>query len=669
MKIVIFFLKIFSRILLIGLLSIGIVLSICYLLGPPEIDHHSVSVIYDENGEPLETVSSMNEIVPLENISPHLIRATIVAEDRNFYDHHGFDYKGIVRAIYKNIQSLRLKEGASTITQQYARNLYLTHEKTWTRKIKEAFYTIRLEMFYSKEEILTGYLNTIYYGRGAYGVKEASLLYFNKDASDLTIAEAAMLAAIPKGPTYYSPFNDLENAYSRQKSILQMMLHENIINRAEYELAIREELQFAERQTLHHSFAPYFKRVVLQEAANILQIDEEEVLSHGYKIYTTLNSDLQTEIEHQIETNVEEKSEIEIGVITLEPHTGAIKGLVGGKDFDTSSFNRATQAKRMVGSTFKPILYYTALENGYTPTTMLLSEPTSFVISEDEVYEPSNYNGYYAYKPISLAQAVALSDNIYAVKTNLFLSSETVVDTARKFGITSDLPTVPSLALGSASLSLLEMVRAYGVIANGGKEIKPYTIEKIVDNLGRTVYKKNEQLKEQVLDEDKAFILTHLMTGMFDRRLNGYMEVTGSSIIDKLNHEYAGKSGTTDSDSWMIGFSRDLVTGVWTGYDDNRPITRISEKAIAKNVWADVMEAAHQSEEKVTFPIPDGVVEAVIDVETGMLATEDCEITRTTYFEKGTEPTHHCTTHLPNHEEDAEQSNEHFLKQLLQLFR
>src|SRR5699024_9023224 len=193
-------------------------------------------------------------------------------------------------------------------------------------------------------------------------------------------------------------------------------------------------------------------------------------------------------------------------IITLDPTTGAIKGLIGGKNYQDSSYNRAIQAKRMVGSTFKPLLYYTALENGYTPTTTLLSEPTTFAITDDEIYEPSNFNGYYAHEPISLAHAIALSDNIYAVKTNLFLSTDEVIETTRKFGITSDLPNVPSLALGSASLSLLEMVRSYGVIANGGKEIKNYTIEKIVDQHDRTVYERRQNNGKQVLDQKKAFI-------------------------------------------------------------------------------------------------------------------------------------------------------------------
>src|SRR5699024_2272707 len=212
--------KILVRFILVGVLGIGLVLGISYLLGPPSIENHYGAIIYDENGAPIDTVSGSGQQIPLEEISPYVIEATILAEDRHFYTHHGFDYRGIIRAIYRNIESSRLKEGASTISQQYARNLYLTHEKTWTRKLKEAFYTIRLEMFYSKEEILAGYLNTIYYGHGAYGIAAASDLFFNKTADELSVAEAAMLAAIPKGPTYYSPFNDEKNAFSRQKLIL-----------------------------------------------------------------------------------------------------------------------------------------------------------------------------------------------------------------------------------------------------------------------------------------------------------------------------------------------------------------------------------------------------------------------------------------------------------------
>lgn len=661
--------KLFIYITILSFLSLGSVLFICYLLGPPDISTDYVTVFYDNNGDVIENTSNKKEQLDLSNISPHLIDATIIAEDKHFYEHHGFDYRGIARAIIKNIQSSRLKEGASTITQQYARNLYLSHEKTWIRKLKEAFYTIRLEMFYSKDEILTGYLNTIYYGHGAYGIEAASKVFFNKRAKDLSIAEAAMIAGVPKGPTYYSPFNDEKNAFNRQQLILTLLLNENIISEADYHMAKQEKLEFNEPNQTADSFANYYVDVVLKEVQSILKTGEESILSSGYQIYTTLDVPLQQNVEHTIEKYIDENSELEIGVITMNPKSGAIISLIGGRNYNESSFNRATDAKRMVGSAFKPFLYYTALENGYTATTMLRSEPTSFVIGDGEVYEPNNYNGYYAYKPITLAQAIALSDNIYAVKTNLYLNPKTVIETTKKFGISSELPDVPSLALGSASISLLEMVNAYGMIANGGKETKGYTVEKIVNRQGKVVYKKNSNESKQILDRSKTFILTHLMTGMFDRRLNGYMEVTGSSIIDKLSRSYAGKSGTTDTDSWMIGFSPVVVTGVWTGYDHNKPIHKMNDKIIAKKVWAETIESAHHSSEVLPFRAPNDVVRKVIDPNTGMLATTDCEVTRATYFEKGTEPTTYCTAHLPETKKKENEKEDNLLDRLFDLFK
>src|SRR5690625_1020575 len=401
---------------------IGVILTTSYILGPPELSNDYVTVLYDKDGNHIENTNSIHERATLEAISPYLIDGILLAEDRNFYDHHGFDYKGILRAIVKNIRSGRLKEGASTISQQYARNLYLTHEKTWIRKIKEAFYTVRLEMFFSKDEILTGYLNSIYYGHGAYGIEAASHVYFDKEANELTLAEAAILAGVPKGPTYYSPFNNEKNAFERQHFILQLLLNENQISQADYYTAMKEKLQFDKPNITKNTFAPFFEDVVLREAKEVLHGEEEMIAASGYQIYTTLDTDLQNEFEKNVEHHFDSNSDLEIGLLAMNPKDGAILSLVGGKNYQESSFNRAVDAKRMVGSTFKPLLYYAALENGYTPTTTLLSEPTSFVIGEGNVYKPSNYNGYYANKPISLAHAMALSDNIYSVKTNLFLS-------------------------------------------------------------------------------------------------------------------------------------------------------------------------------------------------------------------------------------------------------
>jgi len=649
------------------IVALSLLLGACYVMGPPPIDIGATTVFYDHEGNALHPEKEQQTFT-LDDISPYVIDATLVTEDRHFYSHYGFDFRGIARAIGKNIKTLRLKEGASTISQQYARNLYLSHEKTWLRKWKEALYTIRLEMFYDKDDILTGYLHAIYYGHGAYGIEEASQLYFSKNADQLTLGEAAMLAGIPKGPTYYSPYNDEERAITRQQDILQQLLEANMITQAEYYEAQQEELEFDEPNTKQETFAAFFKDTVLKEAATLLHGEGESLLTGNYHIYTTLDRSYQEQLEEIVADSIDEQSELEISALSIESESGAIIGLIGGTSYEDSSFNRATDAKRMVGSTFKPFVYYTALENGYTPTTMLLSEPTAFNVGEGETYQPRNYNGYYANKPISLAQAVALSDNIYAVKTGLFLDPSNVIETTKKIGIHSELPNVPSLALGSASISLYEMVQAYGIFANKGKETAVHSITKITDANGKLLYDRNEEETKQILDPNKTFVLSHLMMGMFDRRLNGYMDVTGSSIIDHLSRTYAGKSGTTDTDSWMLGYSPAITTGVWTGFDDNKPIQKVSEKSIAKQVWARAMEHAHEDRDASQFEVPDGIEKVIIDPETGLRATSDCPVRRATYFEKGTEPTGYCEKHLPEKTPEQTEEQKSLFNRLFDLF-
>lgn len=647
---------------------IGSFLIVVYALGPPKMDNYDYIRIVDQHGDVINDVA--DKLEQIDDIPSYIVEGITLAEDRHFYDHYGLHLRGIARALMRNIEAQQLKEGASTITQQLARNLYLSHEKTWTRKLKELYYTIRLEMFYSKDEILTAYLNTIYFGHGAYGISEAAQFYFGKEIKHLSLAEATMLIGIPKGPTYYSPYNNIDNATTRQQYILKQLLQAQAITEADYYEAKGETLSFKNEDPLHTTNADFFIDYVWNEAIEQLQLNKNTLLAKNVTIETTLDLPLQRHSEEMIGDKLLQDKELEIGTIALEPETGAIRQMTGGKDYALSSFNRAVQSKRMVGSTFKPLLYYAALEHGFTATTMLQSEPTAFTMGED-VYEPSNYNNYYAHKPISLAQALALSDNIYAVKTHLFLSAEVVVETTKRFGITADLPEVASLALGSASIPLIEMVQAYTVIANGGYETIPYAIEKITTEDGKVLYEKEHTKQAQILDEHKAFLLTHLMTGMFDRRLNGYMEVTGSSMIDQLDHEYAGKSGTTSSDSWMIGFSPQLVMGIWTGYDDNRSMRKTEDKALAKQAWAELMKVAHEKEsERLTFLPPEGIVSKIVDVETGLLATDDCKVTRTTYFESGTEPTAYCTDHLPIEQDDQlvqDEEDTTFVKQILNL--
>ncbi|WP_164667544.1 transglycosylase domain-containing protein [Virgibacillus doumboii] len=643
-----------SGFLLVTLLLAGVYF-VSFLLGPPKLVNDQNTIYYSINEKVIgEEQGSENRYwVDLEDISPQVIEATLAIEDQHFYDHNGFDFKRIAGAALSDLASLSLKEGASTLTQQYARNLYLSHEKTWTRKLKEAFYTVRLEMYYSKSEILEGYLNTIYYGHGAYGIEAASRYFFNKSADELSLAEASMLAAVPKGPSYYSPLNNRENAENRQERILRLMHDTGKITEHDMSLAIKENLAFTEqKERVKKAVAPYFQDTVLREAAEILKLDTELVRSGGYKIHTTLDVQLQNKLEKTAENVIDSESKIDIGAMAMNPDTGGIRALVGGRNYQKSQFNRATQAKRMPGSTFKAFLYYAALRNGYDANTMITSQPTTFKLEDGKVYKPSNFNGYYADKPITLAQALALSDNIYAVKTNIYIGSETLVDTARKFGFNGHLPAVPSLALGTASVTVENMVTGYGMLANGGHDIEGHTITKIVDRRGNVVYERDKEEGKQVLDPKTSFILTHLLTGMFDRSLDGYMSVTGSTIANQLSRTYAGKSGTTNTDSWMIGYSPSLVTGIWTGYDNNEPVTETEEIGYAKNVWATFMEKAHEDVPLGQFDTPAGVTGLPIDPESGDRATPYCDTSTIMYFEEGTEPAAYCTLHLPDGDEE-----------------
>lgn len=623
------------------------------LAGPPPIEVPQTTVYYATDGTVIgeSSTSGHRYWVELDEISPYLIDATIAIEDRRFYEHHGFDLIRIAGALLADLKAMNKVQGASTISQQYARNLFLSHEKTWLRKFKEAYYTIRLEANLSKEEILEGYLNTIYYGHGAYGIEAASRYYFQKSARDLSLEEAAMLAGIPKGPRYFSPFHNFTNAKERQELILTVMAKEGFITEKEAEQAKDVPLEFVGGATLEETFAPYFLDVVRTELLKI-GLDERAITLGGLNVYTTLDIEMQTIAEETLAEAIDPHSTIQAAFIAMDPETGFVKALIGGRDYDASYFNRATQAIRQPGSTIKPLLYYTALEKGFTPATTFRSEETTFLYDDGRAeYTPRNFNSQYADDEITLLQALALSDNVFAVKTHLLLGMDTFVEYLHKFGIESEMLPVPSLALGTSGIRPLELARAYSMLANGGKNVEPVFIEKVVDRYGNVIYE-NEAKREQILDPDLAFVTVHMMTGIFDKRLNGYATVTGASVSDQLTREYAGKSGSTNTDYWMAGFTPDLLAVVWTGYDKGQVISRVTEKQYAKEIWATFMEKALEGKPYHSFRPTNGVVGVAIDPETGEIATEQCPVQRYTYFVKGTEPVNVCTKHAAD-EQDA----------------
>ncbi|NRD77224.1 penicillin-binding protein [Bacillus sp. BRMEA1] len=656
------YLRAFIIISLIGMICMFLfyisVLAYAKILGAPPLAVTQSTLLYADDGTLIGESNNGQKRYwdKMNEISPDLVQATISIEDKNFYHHHGFDYKRIAGAVLADIEALSKVQGASTITQQYARNLFLEHDKTWKRKLLEAFYTIRLEMNYSKNDILEGYLNTIYYGNGSYGAEAASQYYFGKKAADLTLAEASMLAGIPKGPYMYSPFASMKNAKARQAIILQSMVKNGYITDKQAKKAEQEPLTLVgSHPTQKVKMAPYFQDAVKNALKNQLHLDDRTIALGGLKVYTTIDLKQQAAAEEQTKKYVDPTSNIQVALVAMDPKTGEVKAMVGGRDYEKSPFNRAVQAIRQPGSTIKPLLYYAALEHGFTPSTIMRSEYTTFHFDDGTPdYTPHNFNNKYADGEITLAQAIALSDNIYAVKTHLFLGEDTLVDTAKKLGLSTNMAHVPSLALGTSGVRVIDMANAYSMFANGGKRVHPTLITKVEDYNGHVIYQ-SETSKEQVLDPAKAFVMTEMLTGVFDPKLNGYATVTGSTVLKDLTRPYAGKSGSTETDSWMIGYSPQLVTAVWAGYDAGKPLELTAEKTYAKNVWANFMEEALQGKPLKTFKPPKGVIGVYVNPLNGKLATKDCPVHRFTYYVKGTEPTEYCTDHLSR--DDANELN------------
>lgn len=634
-----FFAVSFFSVIAIGLYSYA------KIAGPPPLRVSQTTVLYASNGKEIgqsEHNGQNRYWVRLNQISKPLTEATIAVEDKRFYHHMGFDFRRIAASAAHDVLTMSRSEGASTITMQYARNLYLSQDKTWIRKIKEALLTLRLEVSYSKNTILEGYLNTIYYGHGSYGIEAASQYFFGKDAKDLNLAEASMLAGIPNGPYYYSPYHSMKDAKQRQKTVLHAMVASGYISKKDAQAAASQPLNFVDhnKKTAKPGIAPYFQETVEHILKDKLDIPEKTIQSGGLKVYTTLNPKMQRIAEKQVAKQIPASSGIEAAMVVMNPQNGNVEALIGGRNFKKSSYNRAVQARRQPGSAFKPFLYYAALKNGFTPSTELLSEPTTFHFNHGKsTYSPHNYGSYYAHGFITLMQALALSDNIYAVKTNMFLGPEKLVNVAKKAGITSPLSPIPSLALGTKPVSVLNMVRGYSAFANGGYRVTPRFITKVVDAKGKVIYQRDPS-KKRVFNPKISFILDHMMTGTFDENLNDYSTVTGRTINNYLHKQVAGKSGTTSTDSWMIGFTPKLAAGVWTGYDKGKVLDSVTDTHFSKKIWGHFMKEALKGQPKNSYNHPPkGVVGEWVDPNTGKLATQECSKERYAYFLKGSEPT------------------------------
>jgi len=592
------------------------------------------SKVYDINGEIItEFYQENRNPVPLSKIPSNLTNATIAIEDSDFYKHKGINIRRILIAQLENFKDLiflsskdNKPQGGSTITQQLAINTFLTREISLNRKLKDILLALQIERSFTKDEILEMYLNEIYFGHGAYGVQSAAKMYFNKNVQDLDLAECALLAGIPRGPSYYSPILNQEVSLRRRNIILDRMFKLKYISKDEMEKAKQSPLELDYNNKRDTFTAPYFSTFILSQLLE--EYGANIVYKGGLKIYTTLDLEMQYCAEKALQESGREGA-----IIAIEPQTGYIKAMVGGKDFGESKFNRATQAYRQPGSAFKPFVYLTALDNGFTPSNIVEDSPITF----ENGWSPENYEKEFR-GPVTLREAFEQSINVVGVKLLEQVGIKKVINYSHKAGITSELRSDLSLALGTSEITPLEIASAYATIANLGVKIDPISIIRIEDSKNNII-EENIIQKKTVFKEETCYVLINLMMGVIER---------GTGFNAKINRPAAGKTGTTNEfiDAWFIGFTPDLVSAVYIGNDDRKPLgNRMTGGVVAAPIWTAFMKNALKNDEKKDFLQPDKIIKTSVCKESGLLPTNSCPEILTVTFIKGSEPTSSCTVH------------------------
>jgi penicillin-binding protein 1A len=624
------------------------------------------TVIYDRGGTPISELFQENRvIIPLEEVPKDLVGAFLATEDRRFRAHWGVSLLDNVRALWVDIRKGKSAQGGSTITQQLARNLFLSHEKRLTRKIREALLAIEIEKRYTKDEILGMYLNQIYFGHGAYGVESAARLYFDKSARDLTLPECAILSGIPKNPGGYSPIRHPAASMDRARVILDLMVGAGSITREDAERAKKELRPSPDRRGRVRE-APYFIEYVRQEL--LTRFPPEVLYGGGLRIETSLELELQRAAEKILEEHLsdlersrrykhrlsDESEEIESeaaaasrketpyiqgALLAIDPRTGEIRAMIGGRDFGDSHFNRAVQARRQPGSAFKVFVYTAAIDRGMTPADICLDAPLVIPIAGNDDYVPQNIDGEFR-GPMTVRDALKKSINIPAIRTLLTLTPEVVVDYARRLGVKGDLRAVPSLALGSSEVTLLELTTAFAVFPNQGIRTEPYAILRVLDREGH-VLEENRPRRHEALSPQTAYIMTSLLESVVNEGTAARVRAKG------FRGAAAGKTGTTNdyTDNWFIGFTPGLVCGVWVAFDKKETIGEDQTGSrTALPIWIDFMTAAGRTEDP-PFERPEGLVDREICAESGALAKTGCPETRWEIFRAGHEPAAHCGSH------------------------
>jgi len=616
-----------------------------------------------------EQVWEERQLVTIQEVPPYLVDAVVATEDQRFYRHIGIDISAIARAAIANLRAGRVVQGASTLTQQLVKNFFLTPKRSFSRKIKEALMALLLEVRYTKDEIMEAYLNEIYFGQkgslGVYGVGEAAEFYFGKSVKDLILCESALLAGLIRAPNLYSPHKSVDKIRKRRDYVLKRMWSLGMITEAEYNEAkatpVEVRLFYPEKNE-----APYFVDSVVNELQKEYSLDI--LTSEGLLIFTALDVEMQKAAEESVKKGLDRLEArapsrlkpsatapdniLQACFVTLEPQTGFIRAMVGGRDYKTSQFNRVTQARRQPGSLFKPIVYATALQGTkerppqFTPASLLRDEPIE-IRFDGKTWSPHNFNDQYAGE-VTVRKALEESMNCATAWLGERVGYKPIIKTARELGLTTPMDPVPSLVLGAFEAIPLEMASAFSAFANHGVVCRPRAIKTVLDKDGNVLERKPMELKEGISPET-AFLITSLLKGVIQRG-------TASSVADQIKVPAAGKTGTTNDyrDAWFAGYTPNLLALVWVGFD-NPGSTGLTGSRAALPIWADFIKKVSGSIPSEDFLPPPGIVYRKIDQVSGCLATSACKDVLDEPFIAGTEPTSPCPLHPePSTERESE---------------
>jgi len=593
---------------------------------------------YSSSGSLISTIGEKNR-VPLERISPNFIQALLAAEDDEFYLHHGIDKKGILRALLQNVRAGRIEGGASTLTQQLARNFFFTLEQTHIRKLKEILLAFQLEYMFDKKEILEAYCNNMYFGSGAYGVEAASRTYFACHADQLSLGQASLLVAILNGPSLYSPYRHPGRARTRQLWILQRMVELGMLEPQARLAAEKEEITLR-RYTEGAERSSYFLDYVQDRIRD--QFGEEFLYYGGLKVFTTLDPALQSAATSAVRGGLRRLDSMlglpdygtrgqapadypQGALVAVETGTGAILALVGGRDYYDSQFNRALHQNRLPGSSFKPLVYYTAMRDlGLSPASTLIDSAVTFRLPSGQTWSPGNFEQNFLGR-MTLKKALTLSRNVISAELIEMVGPDRVVETARQFGIQAPLSPTPALSLGASGVSPLEMAGAYAVLASGGIYHEPYAIRRIEDYRGNVIYDPVPR-GQDVANPQVVYQLVDMMQSVVDHGTGQVLRRLGFQL------PAAGKTGTTSDyrDSWFVGFTPGLSCAAWVGYDDNREM-RFTQNGRRLGVtgarggapiWALFMNQATAGRQRQEFPIPPGIEFLEVNAWSGLPADE-----------------------------------------------